>query len=51
MEKEQVKSEVLSPYLERIFGADKAEVAPQLGDESAEIPHQTRVQISFSVRV
>jgi hypothetical protein len=51
MEEHQVDREVLVPDLDRILGADEAEVAPELGDEAAEIVQQRAVEIGFGVTV
>lgn len=43
MEEQKVYSEVPSANLERIFGADEAEIATEFGDKPAEIAQDARV--------
>lgn len=49
MEKQQIQGEILRADLNRVFGADEAEIAPQLSDETAKILQEGCVEISLGV--
>jgi len=49
MKEKQVQSKILPAHLERVFGADKAKIPPQLGDEAPQIAQQAAVQICLGM--
>ena len=51
VEEKQVQREVLPTHLHRVFRADVAEVAPQLGQEPAQVLQQAAVQVTLGMQV
>ena len=51
MEEEEVEREILPADLDGILGADKAEIAAQLGEESAQVAEQCPVQVGLGMGI
>jgi hypothetical protein len=47
MEEEQIERKIAVTHLQRIFGADKAEVASQLNKTILQLAQQTKLHVDF----
>ena len=49
VEEQQVEREILLAHLQRVFAADKTEVAPEFEQELAQLHQQAALQVAFKV--
>ena len=51
MEEQEIDGEVLFADLHRVLGTDEAEIATELGDESAEVTKECTVEVGLGMAV